>query len=41
MSGIEQMTGYDELLNHVSLGEFSHLASVASTKCCATGTCDD
>jgi len=33
-------SGFDELSNHVNLGSSSLLVA-ASTKCCATGTCDN
>ena len=39
MDAIELLSGYDELLNHPSLGLASILVA-NSTKCCATGTCD-
>lgn len=39
METIELLSGFEELLNHVSLGEGSILM-VRTTMCCATGTCD-
>ena len=37
---LNAFTGFDELLNSVNLGPNSQIIA-NSTKCCATGTCDN
>lgn len=40
MEKLNLISGYEELMNHVNLGASSLLVA-GSTKCCATGTCDN